>query len=351
MLRSGAMEIFDGHRALFRPLFAPAIALGNFDGVHVGHQQLLKECVRASSRLGGDAVVLTFDPHPAQVLAPDRAPPLLTSRDRKLELMAAAGISACIVEPFDRELAALGPDEFAKQVLCDIIAARHVVVGYDFSYGNKREGTTHTLQEFGRAHGFEVQVIEPVAVDGIVASSTKAREMLSAGDLDGVRLLLGRNYDVDGTVVRGAGRGRTIGVPTANIETSGVALPMGGVYAVRVTIIGDAGQAADQPLSGVANLGTNPTFSDAGALSLEAHILDFDGDLYGQTLRVEFVRRLRGEKRFSGADALIAQIRADIAEGRKLLASRDPGPGQEVSPGQTLGSGAKIGSGPGIGTE
>ncbi len=345
------MEIFDGHRALFRPLFAPAIALGNFDGVHVGHQQLLRECVRASSRLGGDAVVLTFEPHPARVLAPDRAPPLLTSRDRKLELMAAAGISACIVEPFNRELAALSPDDFVKQVLCDIISARHVVVGYDFSYGNKRAGNIGTLQEFGRAHGFQVQVIEPVSVDGIVVSSTKTREMLRAGDLDGVRLVLGRNYDVDGQVVRGAGRGRAIGVPTANIQIAGIALPMGGVYAVRVAILGDAKERAERAYNGVANLGTNPTFTDAGALSLEVHLLDFDGDLYGKTLRVEFVRRLRGEKRFSGADALIAQIRADIAEGRKLLAKPEPHLGQDSGPGPSLGPSPEISSGPEIGTE
>ena len=315
------MEIFDGHRALLRPLFTPAIALGNFDGLHRGHRRLLEETVKAADELGGDSVVYTFDPHPAHVLAPRYAPPLLTTRDRKLELIAAAGISACVVEPFTEELAALGPDAFLQKILCDVLGARHVVVGYDFTYGHKRTGTTDSLRAFGESHGFDVQVITPVTVDGIVASSTKVREFLTAGKLDGASLLLDRNYDVDGVVVRGAGRGRTLGIPTANIGRKAkhidVLLPKGGVYAVRMTLLSEPER---RVFGGVANLGTRPTFTSSSETALEVHLLDFSGDIYDQDVRVEFVHRLRGEKRYDQVDALVAQIHADIAEGRRILA-------------------------------
>ena len=166
-----------------------------------------------------------------------------------------------------------------------------------------------------------MQVIEPVTVDGIVASSTKVREFLTAGKLGGAHLLLDRNYDVDGIVVKGAGRGQTIGVPTANLDTAGVLLPKGGVYAVRAALLSEPGN--PQVLKGVANLGTNPTFSDSTELSLEVHLLDFSGDLYAQKMRIEFVRRLRSEKRFTSASELVEQIHADIAKARAFLT--DPG--------------------------
>jgi riboflavin kinase/FMN adenylyltransferase len=317
------MEIFDGHRALFRPLVAPAVALGNFDGVHRGHQRLLADTVAAARAAGGDAVALTFHPHPAQVLAPRLAPRLITSRERKLELIAEAGIDVCIVEPFDRELAALAPDDFLARVVVGAVGARHVVVGYDFSYGAKRAGTPETLARFGADHGFTTEVVAAVRVDGILASSTKTRNFIAAGNLEGARLLLGRDFDIDGTVQRGAGRGRTIGIPTANIAVpidGGAAWPPGGVYAVRVRDLDASGAVVD----GVANLGTKPTFEDDGELLLEIHLLDFAGDLFGHRLRVGFVERLRGERRFSGVDALVAQIRRDIERARALLAAPAP---------------------------
>ena len=318
------MEIFDGHRALLRPLVAPAIALGNFDGVHCGHRRLLEETVRAAERTGGDALVLTFDPHPAQVLAARFAPPLLTGRERKLELIAETGINACIVEPFTRDLAALSPQDFLQTILCDIVGARHIVVGYDFTYGHKRAGTTHTLRAFGQARDIAVDIIDPVTIDGIVASSTKVREFVSAGKLEGARLLLGRNFDVDGTVVRGAGRGRTIGINTANIlPKKRLLLPKSGVYAAMVTLLDSSERSR---LGGVANLGTNPTFTESGEMSLEVHLLNFSGDLYGQQLRVEFVRRLRGEQRFPTADALVGQIHADIDQARQYVATETDSP-------------------------
>jgi riboflavin kinase/FMN adenylyltransferase len=312
------MEIFEGHRALFRPLHAPAVAIGNFDGVHLGHQRLLETAARAARSLGGDAVVFTFEPHPAVVLAPHKAPPLLTSLARKLELLAQAGMDACVVEPFTRELADLSPEAFLQSILVEILGARHIVVGYDFTYGRDRAGTAETLRAFGAAHGIGVDVIEPVEAAGVVVSSTRVRELVREGDMAGARALLGRDFDVDGAVVRGDGRGARIGMPTANLATEGQLLPRGGVYAVRVQLL-DRPDARTVPA--VANLGTNPTFVDRTELSLEVHLLDFSGDLYGQRLRVQFVERLRGEQRFEHVEDLIKQMHADVAATRAALGS------------------------------
>lgn len=308
------MEVFDGHRALFRPLARPAVALGNFDGVHAGHQVLFRRAVEAAARIGGDSVVYTFEPHPAQVLAPSLAPPLITNLERKLELIAGCGIDVCIVEPFTPELASMPPEAFLR-ILTDVLGAAEVVVGYDFTFGRKRAGTVPQLEAFGKTHGFETHVVRPVTVQGIVASSTKVRDFALQGKLDGARLLLGRDFDVDGRVVRGAGRGRQIGVPTANVAVPAEQLlPKPGVYAVRARLLGD-----DRELMGVANLGTNPTFVEAGSLSLEVHIFDFERDIYDQRIRVAFVERIRGERRFGGVGELVEQIESDVARAREIL--------------------------------
>jgi riboflavin kinase/FMN adenylyltransferase len=307
------MDVFEGHRALSRRLAAPAVAIGNFDGVHVGHQALLQTAREAAASHGGEAVVLTFDPHPARLLAPKLAPPLLVTRARKLELLAAHGIAACVVEPFTRELAATSPHEFVRSLLVGGLGARDVVVGWDFTYGQKRGGTIETLRADGAALGFGVHVVPAVTVDGLVASSTKVREFVLEGNVAGAHLLLGRHFDVDGTVVRGAGRGRQIGIPTANVAAEGEVLPKAGVYAARVRTDDGAWRPA------VLNLGTNPTFVAQGALSLEAHLLDWDGNLYDRRVRVAFVERLRDERRFGSVDELVAQIRRDIDAARECL--------------------------------
>ena len=311
------MELFDGHRALFRPLRSPAVAFGNFDGLHAGHRVLLSRARAAADRLGGDSVVYTFEPHPAVVLAPQLAPLLITSLDRKLELIAACGVDVCVVEPFTRELACLPPDAFLRQVVVDVLAARHLVVGYDFTYGHKRSGTTDTLRAFGASAGFEVEVVAPVTVEGIVASSTKVRELVLEGNLAGARLLLGRDFEVEGVVVKGAGRGASIGVPTANLQMGNMLMPKGGVYAVRAELLDAA--VSSEPIAGVANLGTNPTFVTDGSMSLEVHLFDFSGDIYGRRLRVTFIERLRPERRFSNVDELVAQIHADMDQARNIL--------------------------------
>lgn len=306
------MEVIHASRSSHRRLTRPVIAIGNFDGVHRGHQELFELARTAARARGGEAAVLTFEPHPARMLAPLLAPPLIYPLPRKLELLGEMGMDVCVLEPFTLELARISAEEFVDDVLCTGLGAQEVVVGYDFTFGRKREGTAETLRALGDGRGFSVHVVPPVAVDGLLASSTKIREFVLEGKVEGARLLLGRPFDVSGRVVRGVGRGRTIGIPTANVAVSGELLPKPGVYAAEVQVHGATHMA-------VVNLGTNPTFVDAGVLSLEAHLFDFEGDLYDQPLRIGFYARLRGEERFASADALVQQIRRDIEDARTHL--------------------------------
>jgi riboflavin kinase / FMN adenylyltransferase len=300
------------------PLREPVVAIGNFDGVHLGHRELVRRARTLADARGGHSVVLTFHPHPAKVLAPALAPPLISSLDRKLELLAGLGVDATVVQPFDAALAGQDAATFVAGTLVSGLRLRDVVVGYDFTYGRKRGGNVETLRAEGARSGFGVHVVAPVTVDGLVASSTKIRQFVLEGNVAGARLLLGREPDVDGVVVRGAGRGTTIGIPTANVATEAELLPASGVYAVHAVRLDDPTRVT---LTGVANLGTNPTFTgpSGSALSLEVHLFDFSGDLYGQRLRVGFHSRLRGEERFPSAAALVAQIHKDMEEARRRL--------------------------------
>jgi riboflavin kinase/FMN adenylyltransferase len=311
------VQVVDGHRALAGPLPSPALALGNFDGVHLGHRALLDAAVAAARRLNGVAAVYTFDPHPAKVLAPDLAPRAITTRDRKLELLADRGIDVCVVETFDRQLASLPPEAFVDDVLVSRLGVRHVVVGFDFTFGRHRSGSADALRRLGEGRGFTVEVIEPVTIEGIVASSTRVRNFVSDGNMGGARLLLGRDFEVDGRVVRGAARGRELGFPTANVDPITELLPASGIYAGRLRAIDGVGDQAWRPAA--ISLGTNPTFTDADRLSLEAHVLDFQADIFDRRVRVAFVQRLRGEKRFGTRDELVSQIQRDVAQTRAIL--------------------------------
>ncbi len=290
-----------------------ALAIGNFDGVHRGHRHLLDRVIAAARSFGGDAVALTFDPHPTRVLAPDRASPLVVGLDRKLELLRTSGIDGVVVQRFDLSFASQSPEEFASRVVQGL-RAREVFVGEDFRFGRNREGTGATLAEFGASLGFAAQVVPALLDDGVPVSSSRVRATLAAGDLATTAALLGRSYDLDGLVVAGHRRGRTLGFPTANLATESEALPKDGVYAVRVSTLGSHELASHDA---VLNVGTRPTFR-AGR-SCEAHVLDFNGDLYGRTVRVTFVARLRDERRFDGLDALKAQIAADVTAAREAL--------------------------------
>jgi riboflavin kinase / FMN adenylyltransferase len=307
------MQVVYGHRNA--PAWAgAAIAIGNFDGVHAGHRALIARARELAAAEGSLTVALTFDPHPSTLLAPAHAPPMLTSIERRIELLAEAGVDAVVVEPFTRELAGAPPDAFVDDLVIGALRARAIVVGYDFSYGHGRTGTVEALRAHGHQAGIAVAIVPPVTVDGEIASSTKIRGLLRAGDLARVERMLGRPWDVDGVVVHGAERGRAIGVPTANI-TPDVELAIApGIYAVTLGVTGGPAMPA------VASLGTNPTFVDDGRLVLEVHVLDWDGDLYDRRVRTTFVARLRDEQKFASVEALVAQIQRDIAGARAALA-------------------------------
>ena len=315
------MDVFAGHRALTRPLRSPAIAIGNFDGVHRGHTALIDRARAAAAAAGGEVVVLTFEPHPAQVLVPELAPLRLATPARKLELLAAAGVDAVVVEPFSTDLAAMSAPAFVKDLLVGALGARTIVVGADFAYGKGRTGTASTLVADAGRLGATVELVEPVTVGGEVVSSTRIRGYLRGGDLGRAHALLGRRHDVDGVVVRGAGRGRGLGIPTANVAPDGDLVIAPGIYAVTLRLLDGDGDGDGGPWPSVASLGTNPTFVERGPLSLEVHVLDLDRDLYERRVRVELVARLRDEARYDSVDALMAQIADDLAQARAIFSS------------------------------
>jgi len=298
------------------------VAIGNFDGVHLGHRALFDLCLAKARALGAPAAALTFHPHPVRVLRPGLLPPCLTPLPRKLELFAERGLDAAVVQPFDPAYAASTAAEFVARDLQGHLGVSEVVVGHDFTAGRSRtrvDGLRLLLEE----RGMRLTVVDPVTSDGLVVSSTKIRELLLEGNVAGAAELLGRPHDADGTVVRGAGRGRTIGFATANLETEAM-LPAHGVYAVRALLGGerlDGGTLRGaSSLTGVCNVGVKPTVQDSGSSAAEVHLFGHDGrELYGERLRVAFVARLREERRFASVEALREQIGRDVVRARELL--------------------------------
>jgi riboflavin kinase/FMN adenylyltransferase len=306
------MKVFSSSAEAAGQLDSSAVVIGNFDGVHRGHQELFTRA-RQLAGPSGAATALTFAPHPARYFNPDLAPPLITTQAQKLELFEACKLDAVVVEPFDAAFAARSPEDFCRTILTERLRVAHVLVGHGFLFGQRKAGNLATLTELGQELGFEVHGIRGVRVTSIVVSSTKIREFIMLGKVGGASMLLGRDYLVQGTVVTGKKRGRTIGIPTANVAPDNEILPRRGVYAGWLSL------ADGQVLQTVINIGTNPTFEKADSLSLEAHILDYSGDLYGQQVRVHFTQRLRDERRFSSVDELLEAIQGDIAEARVLL--------------------------------
>ncbi len=293
------------------PFSRTVVTIGNFDGVHLGHRSILARVVQRARELDCQPVALTFEPHPAKVLKPEGSLRLLTTPAQKVMLLEAAGVNV-VVQPFTREFAAIPAREFVRDYLVERLKVREVVIGHDYCFGYKRQGNIELLQQMGQALGFTVQVVWAVEVQDAVVSSSLIRAMLQLGKVKEASRLLGRPYGVAGRVVTGKGRGaKILGVPTANLVTENDLLPSCGIYAVWVIKDGHR-------LPGVANIGTCPTF-DNQELSLEVHLLDFNGDLYGKLLQVEFAARLRDERRFPSIDELAAQIRADMAEAREAL--------------------------------
>jgi riboflavin kinase/FMN adenylyltransferase len=306
----GLMEIIR-HITAHAPLSHPVVSLGNFDGVHIGHQAILRRLLQEATARQGTALVLTFHPHPLVVLRPDRPIALIVGLREKLALFAAAGVQKVILQRFTLPFARLTPAEFVQRYLVEAIGAEKVIVGHNVNFGRNREGRAETLQLLGQAHGFEVEIVGPVTVGAQEVSSTAVRTLLSTGQMREVERLLGRPYAVSGRVEKGFQRGRGIGFPTANLRPrAGLLLP-NGVYAVRVEVGG-------QQVPGVANVGVKPTFGDHKR-TIEAHLFDFSADLYGQRLCVEFVEHLRGERKFPSVQELVQQIQEDAQRARAVL--------------------------------
>jgi riboflavin kinase/FMN adenylyltransferase len=317
------VRIVDDLTALSNALTGPAgsrgavVTIGVYDGVHLGHHAVLRLVRELADARGLAAVCVTFDRHPAEVVRPESAPRLLTSPEQKLELLDATGyLDLAFVLHFDEARSREPADDFVREVLVGGAHARLVVVGADFHFGRARGGDVALLQQMGAELGFEVLGVGlEAAPGGTIYSSTRIRELLAEGDVDGAAALLGRPHEVRGTVVEGDRRGRELGFPTANVAVPGrVCLPADGIYAG--TFIGADGVERMTAIS----LGRRPTFYDAADASLlEAYVLDFDGDLYGQAARVRFMSRLRGEVKFDSVDALVGQIERDVADTRRAL--------------------------------
>jgi riboflavin kinase/FMN adenylyltransferase len=358
-----AMQVFRGI-AEARSLRGCAVAIGNFDGVHLGHRRLFALALELAAARDAPAAALTFDPHPARILKPALAPPLLTPLGRKLELFSEQGLDAAVVQSFDTAYAQSSAAEFVERDLLGHLGAAEVVVGWDFTAGHER-ARVESLRTLLSARGMALHVVDPVSIDGLTVSSTKIREFLLEGNVEAAAQLLARPHDVEGVTERGAGRGRRIGFPTANLRTEGM-LPASGVYVVRALVTEQGGGSLPPPLTpprsggrsppalarstgagesssrattlgsggsgairrvhdGVCNVGVKPTVQEGGPLGAEVHLLDFDGrNLHGAQLRLSFLRRIRDERRFASLDALRAQIAEDVRRAREVLRQGSP---------------------------
>ena len=282
-----------------------AVAVGVFDGVHWGHRAIFERLQEVAAEKGIGTVALTFDKHPSELLAPDKAPPYVCTLDQRIELIQAAGVEQIVVAEFDAALANLTREEFAAQVLHDALHARHIVVGGNFRFGKERKGDIRYLNSAGPALGMGVSVVSSVIIGGAPVSSTRIRSLICRGEMEDAAKLLGRRFALRGTVVTGDHSGRALGFPTANIQTAPrQLLPGRGVYAVEVTIGGSA-------YNGLCNVGCRPTFGCLAEI-VEVHLVGFTGDLYGTTLDVVFVRKLRDEIAFESPEELVEQIKRDL---------------------------------------
>ena len=308
------MDIIVGIGTIRRKFRNPVLTLGNFDGVHLGHQRIFKELREEARKIDGEAIVFTFDPHPLQILAPQSCPPLITPFKKKLMLFERSGIDVLIVATFDLSLASLSPEAFVEQILVDKIGAKRILVGYNYYFGRDRKGNVEMLIRLGEKFGFEVKIIEAMKVNDIPVSSSKIRELIQDGKMGEAAQLLGRNYLLIGKVIWGADRGKRLGFPTANLEILNGLYPKTGVYAVEVIM-------GTKTYSGVADVGYNPTFGQ-NPLSVEVHIMDFSQDIYGEEIQLVFFKRIRDEKAFQNHDSLVRQIKKDVDESRKILPRR-----------------------------
>ena len=316
------MKIF---RHIEDPSFSPSgtvVTMGNFDGIHLGHQALVRNTVEESKRLGYPSTVLTFEPHPLKVLAPEHAPRLILSYEDKMALFQSLGVDMVIAQRFDRQFASLAADEFVRRFLVERLKIKKLWVGRDLRFGQGRKGATDDLLRMAPDAGFEVGVLDPILIDGVRISSSRIRQLVEEGRVDEVRPMLGRYHFVSGRVVTGHRRGRALGFPTANIASQTEVIPLNGIYATLV-------QLKNKQWLSVSSVGFNPTFGD-GPRTVESFILDFEGDLYGESVKLSFVKRIRDEKKFVMVKDLTEQMHEDVRRANAvfkelgLVEKRDP---------------------------
>lgn len=318
------MKWIQGADALEHSPLNAVVAIGNFDGVHIAHQQIISLTISKAGDLNGSSVVYTFRPHPRAVLHPERAPQLLTTYEERKEHLAALGLDLMVEEPFSRDFSSMGPEEFFGKILIERLNARAIVVGHDFSFGRAREGHIEALQDLCRSSQIELTIVPPYRMDAEIVSSTRIRSLIEKGDVLGANRLLGYRFAVQGVIVAGDGRGRKIGFPTANIkaEHKKVELP-NGVYATCLEQGGKTYQS-------VTNIGVRPTFqkNDDDSLTesprrvMETHLLSFSGDLYGESVKISFIERIRDEMKFPSGEALRTQIASDIQQATEILSGQ-----------------------------
>lgn len=304
------MELIFGIDYLKKPFSNPVITLGNFDGVHLGHQRIFERLKEEARKIHGEAVVITFEPHPLKVLSPDNFLPLLTPFGKKMMLIEKSGIDKVLCIQFSLTFAEISPTEFVKDILVEKVNAKKIIVGYNYRFGKRKSGDVNILKNICNLFNIGVEVMEALTIDHTVVSSSKIRKLISGGEVESASKLLGRDYLIIGRVVGGAKRGHTLGFPTANLEISDELYPKSGVYAVEVLW-------KNQSFKGLANVGFNPTFAPAqggerGGFSLEVHLLNFNEEIYGEKIQINFKKRIRDEIRFDSPSHLVDQIRKDI---------------------------------------
>ncbi len=303
------MEVLNQLKTLKDQYPRITVALGTFDGVHIGHQKVISRSVESAKQLDGTSVVFTFSNHPLSIIAPERCPLQIVTQDEKVELVKNLGVDILLNIPFTSEFLKLSASQFIH-LLIDQLNPKHILIGPNYFFGYKRCGTPELLQKFGLQYGFTTEINPTVYVDDVMVSSTLIRQMITTGQVQQAAILLGRPVTLKGRVIHGAKRGRLLGYPTINLGiASGLAVPQNGVYAVKLII-------QDNQYNGIANIGTNPTFHDIGR-RIEVHILDFSGDLYGETVTVRFLNHIRDEQTFSNSEELKLQIAKDIVAAQK----------------------------------
>lgn len=310
------MQIFKNLEVISSPFKNAVVTIGNFDGVHIGHQALFHEVIERADEMDGTTVAMTFEPHPLRVLTQNNHPPLITLYEQKVELIERAGLDVLICVPFTKEFATISAESFVKDILIDRIGMKAVVVGKDYTFGKNREGNLEVLKALGQDYSFKVFVLDWIRGANAIetrSSSTMIRELVMAGQMEKAQKMLGRHYQVRGTVITGRNRGgKLLGFPTANINLYDELCPKTGVYAVTVEI------QDGRKLKGVANIGYSPTFNDH-VFTVEVHILDFNESIYNQKIRVNFIQRIRDEKKFSGISELSQQIKKDVQTARDII--------------------------------